>query len=315
MKKLLRKFFLGTDLPKEYICTSPAGISEQLHCYATIAGKEEDVTERFLFLGYQPLVMAFKANPVQLEQIAQQETVTLFFRPENSKTAVAELVLRPQGPPLKEAGILLFAGISGRHRFASAFHRFFRRIYETLKSEKKGNVHLNHHLYEEVKIAYSIPREICLITIGASECFNIFPTDLHGRGANGTYIISLRHGGKACAQAEEFRQLALWRMPVQSAAFVYSFGKNHMREPVSAKELPLTEKRSPLLHLPAPADALSCEELELAGTAGDFGVHRLLLFRTKGEMLQPSDNKLVHLHRSYVQWHLRKGLAFAEAER
>lgn len=315
VKKLLRKFFLGIDLPKEYICTSPAGIPGQLHCYASIGGKEEDLTEQVLFLGYQPLVMAVRAKTEQLNSIAQQETFTLSFRLPDTLHPVAKLVMRPQGFPLKETGILLFSGISGKHQFASAFHRFFRRIHTNLKKEKKGNVHLNHDLYKEVKIAYSIPREICLITLGANERFNIFPTDLHGRGENGTYIISLRHGGKTCAQAEEFGQLALWRMHVKSAMLAYSLGKNHMHDPAAAVQLPLTTARSPLLHLPAPADALSCEELELTGTAGDFGVHRLLIFRTKGEALKPDQNKLVHLHRAYVQWHLRKGLPVTITER
>ena len=59
---------------------------------------------------------------------------------------------------------------------------------------------LPDNLYKQVQIAYSIPRNISLITVGQNDRFNLFPTDLHGPVNEDHYIISLRHEGKACQQ-------------------------------------------------------------------------------------------------------------------
>ena len=310
MKSILKKALFGIDHPKEYICASAGEISGGLNCYALVNGEKILVTENLLFLGYRPLIMGWIT-----EKFDGKELTISFERKDNAKI-VAGLTLRLEKEiPLAEKTLFLFKGISSKQQFESAFHQFMFKWYDRFRPKQAGNIDLDPALYNEVKIAYSIPREIKLITLGNENDFNVFPTDLHGRAGNVEYIISLRHDKKACAQVMETGKLALWTVNAKHVAEIYALGKNHSRD-LSAKENhSFTTNQSPLFHFPEPFGAINCEELELQKTIADIGIHRILLFKSNSGSANSDPKRLVHLHRSYLQWHIKNGFAFTEAKR
>jgi hypothetical protein len=310
VKSSLKKLLFGIHHPKEYICAPAGEISGGLNCFAIVNGEKAAVTENFLFLGYRPLIMGWLA-----EKFDGNQLTVLFERKDNSET-VAKLNLKlVKEFQSGENKLFFFTGISSTQEFESGFHQFMFKWHDRFRSKGPGNIDLDPELYNQVKIAYSIPREIKLVTLCNEKGFNVFPTDLHGKVGNEHYLISLRHDKKACAQLEETGKLALWTVDAKHASEVYAMGKNHSQDLAPKEKFSFTENESALFHFPEPVGAIGCEEFEIEKIIGDVGIHRLFLLKSKSVPLIPDPRRLVHLHRSYVQWHVKTGFPFTEAKR
>ncbi|MEI9943390.1 MAG: hypothetical protein WDN26_04150 [Chitinophagaceae bacterium] len=75
---------------------------------------------------------------------------------------------------------VFYEALKGNHHFVSGFHQSMAAISNMLYNKKPGNVFLKGNLFSQVQIAYSVPRNISLVTLGENELYNLFPTDLHG---------------------------------------------------------------------------------------------------------------------------------------
>ncbi|MEO5641801.1 MAG: hypothetical protein ABIQ40_18875 [Bacteroidia bacterium] len=310
MKSILKKILLGITHPQEYICAAAGTISGGLDCYALVKNERINVTDTLLFLGYRPLVMGWITKNFEGKELELQ-----FVRKDN-QALVATLKLKTEKKiPLEEKTIYLFKGIASLQKFESRFHQFMFRLYERLRPKQNGNIDLDPELYNQVKIAYSIPREIKVVTLGKENKWNVFPTDLHGKAGASSYIISLRHDKQPCRQLIETGKLALWSVNADHAQGVYAMGKNHSRDFSSAENFSFTDSESPQFHFPEPAGAIGCEELELQSTIADVGIHRIFLLKPIHANSENDTSRLVHLHRSYLQWHIKNGFPFTEAKR
>jgi hypothetical protein len=310
VKSILKKLLLGIHHPKEYICASAGEISGGLDCFVFVNGEKIPANDDLLFLGYRPLVMCWIT-----EKFKGEKLTVLFQRKDNSeKIATLELKLEKEFL-LGEKRILFFHGISSAQKFESGFHQFMFKGYDRFRSKGPANIDLNPQLYNQVKIAYSIPREIKLVSLCNEKGCNIFPTDLHGRAGKEHYLISLRNDKKASKQFEEIKKLALWTINAEYAAEAYAMGKNHSLDLRGKENFSLTGNQSPAFNFPGPVGALACEEFELEKTLCDIGIHRIFLLRSKSVASVPDQRRLIHLHRSYVQWHIKMGFHFTESGR
>jgi hypothetical protein len=181
-------------------------------------------------------------------------------------------------------------------------------LYNRLYNKRPGNVFLENNLYKQVQIAYSVPRKICLITVGENNLYNHFPTDLHGKVTGKRYIISLRQQGHACRQVESSKKIALSDMPAAAFKKVYSLGKNHMQPLKEATQFDFDSARSQYFMLPLPKDVLSYKELELV-SAFVHGIHKILLFKIVHETtLTTKAETLSHVHNCYATWRYHQKL-------
>jgi flavin reductase (DIM6/NTAB) family NADH-FMN oxidoreductase RutF len=205
----------------------------------------------------------------------------------------------------QEAGdetILYYEGVKGSHRFISSFHQFIIQMYNRLYQKRPGNVFLPGNLYKQVQIAYSIPRNISLVTAGQNDLFNLFPTDLHGPVSEDHYIISLRHDGKACQQVLNTGSILLTQVHSDFYKTVYALGKNHMQEMKVKENYPFADGVSARLQLPLPQSALFYRELELRDSF-IHGIHRVMLFKTLyRQRFQDTPSTLAHIHNVYATW-------------
>jgi hypothetical protein len=208
----------------------------------------------------------------------------------------------------KGSHIAYYEGVHGNHHFLTAFHQYISEKYNQWYNQKPGNVFLHDNLYKQVQIAYSIPRQISLITVGSNDLFNLFPTDLHGPADDRHYIISLRTGGKACNQVQAAGKLLISAMQSQSYKTVYSLGKNHMQELKPATNFPFSVQLSETFNLPVPQQAGSYKELVLSDSFIQ-GIHSIMLFRIADHLqLEPPGNELVHIHNCYATWRYKNRL-------
>jgi hypothetical protein len=308
LKNILHKLN-GLSYPQEYLCLSHELFEHPLHLYLVENKKViKDITNHHSFVGYNPLIFSFLTSEITPSEsstinIAFSQKVLLpnaFF---SLKDAVAMLHLKKiREQATFEETIVYYEGLNGNHRFISSFQQYINQLHNRLYNRKPGNVFLSGNLLQQVQIAYSLPRNISLISVCQNEHFNLFPTDLHGPLSEKYYIISLRHQGKACQQVLSSKQILISQVDTKAYKSVYALGKNHMQEMAGKENYPFSNDLSPNFKLPVPQSALLNRELELF----DFfthGIHCLMLFKT--HFYSKTDNissTLAHIHNVYATW-------------
>jgi hypothetical protein len=314
----LNQLLTGLSIPQEYVCLPLEDLSQPLSVYLTIKNNSGvyDVTNDHVFLGYKPLVLLISLSDPAIEGI---ETVCLnfvagVFKPTtewngflSADNCVARLIVRK----IEHASLIeksfLFEGVHGEHAFLNSFYQLTNSLRERLRKRKIGNVGLPGNLYDQVRIAYAVPRIISLITLGNENRMNMFPTDLHGAVDQKHYVGSLRIGGKANHQVEQEGKLAISFMPVEQYQLVYSLGKNHMQEFASGKNFVLGKEGSNSFGIPLPVGALRYIELKRIRSV-DAGIHRIHLYEKVNEQNLCDGKTLAHVHQFYVQWRLDHNL-------
>ncbi len=300
----------GLSFSQEYLCLQPGSFEKPFFVFLTSHdGNIRDITRQHCFIGYSPLIIAIPCLP---GDTPPEENIGLLFSiNENfsAKDAVARLLLKKiKEQPASAVTIHYYEGVKGEHRFIPAFQQFIIQLHNRLYHKKPGNVYLRGNLYKQVQIAYSIPRNISLITVGMNESFNLFPTDLHGPAGKNHYIISLRNEGKACRQVMGCGKLLLSCVDASLYKTAYSLGKNHMQEMKEIGHFPFSSARSPFFQLPLPQKAISSRELELADSFMN-GLHHLLLFKVAGQQhFSGEESALSHTHAVPATWRHKKGL-------
>lgn len=310
MKKWIAKKIFGNIYSQEYLCLSRPP-DEPLR--TVISGNDIpscDVSGTHLFFGYKPLIMGLVAahNSPHEHVLRDAETLHLRFQSDRHGT-VARLTLQlMETLDFGAVSLLLYKGKSGAHRFMPFHQKLANSLRYSVQRLKKMDGHLPSNLYDQVRIAYAIPRKIRIITVGMENKYNLFPTDLHGAAGNGHYVISLRKEGKACRQVNEAGKIALSYIRPEFYQRAYALGKNHMRDLRPADEFPVSGYKSTILGLPLPESTTAYFELELYDTR-PIGIHQLHCFRILNH--QPMDfeaDELTHIHAYYANWRHRKGL-------
>lgn len=313
MQKLFNKC-KGLSYPQDYLCLALETFPQILHLYLVEEGRVlKEITALHAFVGYCPVVFALPA----LDEIKNKPLIETVFSPERlaagekyqRREVVALLVLKRLATPhTKTQALLLFEALYGKHRFLPALQQSAGQVYNRLYNRKPGNVFLPGNLFKQVQIAYSLPRKICLITVGENHQYNLFPTDLHGQVTNEQYIVSLRYIGKACEQVLTTKQLVLSEMKATAYQQVYKLGKNHMQPFKDAAAFAFSSELSKQLRLPLPEGFVSYKELQLEDSFA-AGIHRLLLFKIiREEKAQTPPETLVHIHNVYATWRQKKAL-------
>src|SRR5690349_15545956 len=186
LKKILNKLN-GLHYPQEYLCLAPESFEQPLHAYIVDDGNPiKDITKLHSFVGYSPLIFSLSSSATAS---IRSSTIKIAFTqyeldPNEAfkqKDAVAMLCLKKiKEQKTDNEVILYFEGVKGSHRFISPFQQFIIQLYNRLYQKKPGNVYLPGNLFKQVQIAYSLPRNISMVTVRQNNLFNLFPTDLHG---------------------------------------------------------------------------------------------------------------------------------------
>jgi hypothetical protein len=271
-----------------------------LSCAAMIGETIIPLERQPLFLGYKPLVMGIWDSPEKIQPIADAKTVRLVYRNKVTGVKVATLELTvDQLVAIENQQLILLKGISGVHQLETFGERMGFRINEWLSKKSPGNISLTPGEYDQLKIAYSVPREIRMLTVCCQKGCNTFPIDLFGPAGENHLVLSLRHVKESCRQLEQAENMATRIVPARYAPFAYLLGKNHSQK----------------WHKAVVPPEIALEEFELVRSIGDFGVHRLFLLRRKSAAVADSPERLMHAHISYVNWHKRQGFPLKEIAR
>ena len=268
------------------------------------------MTDKHLFIGYYPLIIAItcKKNSSSNHLIQNKNLLKSVFGASKDKI-IAQLILRKNNTlEFDKVKLYLFEGVKGSHRFLSKFHILTNSLKYKLTADKRINIYLKGNLYEQVKIAYSIPRKISLVSLGNKNKINIFPTDINGRIGKQNFVISLRKNGKANKQVKELKKIVLSEMAVDKYKEVYSLGVNHTKELRDKKEFDLSEELSQTFSIPLAKNAVRYFELEFINDM-QTGLHNLCFFKIVNSVnIVDSKSTLAHIHRDYAEWKINNGI-------
>lgn len=300
MFSIIKKKVLGVDFPQEYLCVAADKYAHPFRI--EIESMKLDVSEAHMMLGYSPLLIGI---PILTENGDEYITLNFLF---NEK--VIAFIRMKKISAIKAGNTILhvYEGIKAKHEFIPEFSKLLLGLRHYLRSLRKGNVRLKGNIYDQVRAAYSVPREISIVTTGPPGYYNIFPTDLHGRINEEYYADSLRTGGNAGKQVEDSGRMVLSRIDVTHYMQAYSLGKNHMAElkPIpSGGNMILSEK----FGLPVSVGALSYLELERISAEGLVkGIHKVHIFRIINEKILKKGSQLAHIHNYAAAWRVKNGI-------
>ena len=319
----IKQLFTGIVIPQEYCCLELEALDAPLKVILTTKEQSvvRDVTTSHLFLGYKPLIIGLQETSADETCLADHSEFCLTFIQGNFKSdakwkdfptdraAVATVILKKiQKSDFDGQSIYIFEGYLAKHRLLGTLHQFVNNLRERYRTRPKDNVGLPGNLLDQVRIAYSIPRKIRVITVSDGTLVNMFPTDLHGVIGRGYYVGSLRIGGKANAQVESLRRVVIAEVDASSYLEVYSMGRNHMMDLQNERRFMLHHKRSRIFNFPLPEWALRYREMIHIGSF-DHGIHRVHFYRiVHNDELENSGPTLAHIHQYYAQWRMDQGL-------
>jgi len=312
MKKQLKKFLLGITLQQEYLCININEFNKPLKLFTKNNESEKltDITDQHLFIGYKPLLIAIDKNYLNEGGLNSYKQLIISFQTEN-KFELAKLELNlVKEIKLDSCTCLIYEGVKGTSSYLNLLNKLINKIYYNLTSDKKQNIYLRGNLYDQIKIAYSIPRNIYLASVGSENLFNIFPTDLSGKFENEYFIVSLRSGGKANEQVSKYGKCMISVMKAESFRDVYNAGKNHMKELSDIEKIgvKVRNEKSAQLKLPVPKDAVEYYELSEIEHF-DIGIHVIHFFRiTNSHKLAHGESVLGHIHREYAEWRIKNDI-------
>lgn len=300
VKRILRKLFPSAFPVTEYVAAAAGGLPCMLKCQAVVEGKRIELQQEPLFLGYKPLVMGLYELPERIPDAAVSGSITLEYLNTASGKKVATLELRVDKIiPVESRLLILAIGVSANHSLESLWNRFAFRLNEALTKKPANNVDLTPAEYDQLKIAYSIPRPIRMLHVSKEEKGNAFPIDLFGWLGMAHFVLSLRHEKKSAQQVTEAGAIETVPAYATQAAATYRAGRFHSAEMVH----PLPPK-APYFNV----------DLHLQKVIGDYGVHRIFLLGTgpRPTHVRLHPEWLVHVHRSYANWHKRQGFPLKE---
>lgn len=322
MNPRLRKLLTGIAFPQEYVCLPLEGLRNPLNVYATAhdSSAARDVTSLHALVGYKPVLIVLPVADGAGPSAIEPELCLSFANGDfaldtrwedfpTSRDSVARLALRRiRDHRVDDLTLAFYEGTHGEHRFLNRVRRATNNWLEARKNKGVDNIDLQGNLYEQVRIAYSVPRLICLVSLGDQHGMNLFPTDLHGPIGAHHYISSLRLGGKACSQVERCRRIVISEVDAMSFRQVYAMGKNHMKDLTALRDFDLHPAPSASLGVPLPAGVVNYRELEWVNYL-EIGIHRIYCYRVLHSEGIASARRLAHVHKYYVQWRENAGLA------
>jgi flavin reductase (DIM6/NTAB) family NADH-FMN oxidoreductase RutF len=300
IRNQIKKLITGLTIPQEYICVD--GLHSPLTVFLLSQNKKINVTDSHLFLGYKPLIIGLPSLADSTEIINQRQIVLHF---EYNGIVLAKLVLEKVGEKiLGNRILLLFRGNHGEQHFLSNTHQWINRQRANWRVNAPNNVSLPGNLIDQVRIAYSIPRIISVITTSDGELLNMFPTDLHGPISEKYYAGSLRAGGFANEQVEKYKKIVISKVKISFYRQAYALGKNHMQPLRELSRFDVYTERSAIFGFPLPVAVTQYMEMEKIDSFEE-GIHRIHLYEVKSDqVVQSGQSALAHIHQYYAQWRL-----------
>lgn len=311
IKTSIKRILTGLTVPQEYVCIDKTDFQSSLSVLLRVKDHVFDVTETQLFLGYKPLIIGIvaKKGTTEFDLLSDSAMSVFDLTRDESKAPLASVSLKKiKKLPTDDYGIFLFEGVKGHHSFLNDFHQWINKQRRQISLRKKGNVDLPGNLYDQVRIAYAVPRTISVVTVSDGRDVNLFPTDLHGPAGDKFYLGSLRINGLANGQVEKYKKVVISEIGPEFFRETYLLGKNHMKDLAPFHRFDLLPEGSEAFGFPLPAGTVRYRELKQVHSL-DHGIHRIHVYEVVNEVqINKTTSTLAHIHQFYAQWRVDQNL-------
>ena len=307
LKSALKKILLNRTIPKEYLCVPKEKYAGSIRVFVKSGNYISDVTDSHSMLGYKPLIILINSEPFETEN-KLPEQLFLSFRVKH-EDEIAQLKLKKiDGCKFNCHSYSLYYSEKGFHKFSSPFVKLLQYYHYNFKAKREKNVFLNGNLLDQIKIAYSLPRKVSVISLFEIDLVNIFPVDINGEAGTNEFLISLRAGSKSTNQVKKIGRVVLCVMESSRCSEVYKMGKNHMKDMLSIKNFSIENERSELFNNPLPLGTIQYSELERIDSF-EYGIHEIHLMKIlNSKTLKENRPTLAHIHRDILEWRLRRNI-------
>ena len=307
LKSFLKKFLLNRTIPKEYLCVSKEKYADSIKVFIQSGENTFEVTNDHALLGYKPLIILINSTPFETDS-RLPEHLLLSFRT-IQEFEIAQLQIKKiEDCKFNCYSYSLYCSEKGLHRFSSPMVKLFQYFHYNFKAKRGENVFLNGNQHDQIKIAYSLPRKISLVSLFEIDLVNIFPVDINGEAGNSEYLISLRSGSKSSSQIKKVGRVVLCAIESSRCSEVYKMEKNHMKDMISIKNFSIENERSELFNNPLPLGTINYKELEMIDSF-EYGIHEIHLMKVlNSKTMKENRPTLAHIHRDIVEWRLRRNI-------
>jgi hypothetical protein len=300
----LKQFLFGIHFPSEYLHVAKESFTDTFEVYWLDEKKHfiTDVSSYHYLFGYRPVLIAINKSisKAPLESF-------LSFKLKGEEIALLKLELL-HDMPKEVAGIHFYRCTNGKHRFISNYLQWINSLLLKLKNNSLNDIEVFSNHYEQVRIAYSVPRTVAVITVSNGKFFNLFPLDLHGRLNGNIYALTLRENSKSSKQIEECKKILLSEMDIRSGDEIAVAGKNHIKEMQPSDKFAFSNSNSPTFNLPTPKNYSLYYELELFSMK-DLGFHRIYFFKIiHQQRISENHSTYAHIHRYAAEWRKKNNI-------
>jgi hypothetical protein len=300
IKSIVRNLKANFYFENEYICLDQNSVLPDISVIFKSGEKTIDVSREHLFLGYKPVIIAVPSSLIEGNSSSAE---ILFY---TGRSVCGSIKLKLTG--IDHPSLKIFEATEARHELLNIPLKIIHSLRQA-RADKNHPLYPDKNLYEQIRVAYAYPRKISVLVVKEEECYNVFPTDLHGP-VKGTkeYVISLREKGKAYEQVKRPSVITLSTVPSATYRDIYSLGKNHMKELRSFSELKdLLMKYGDNAELALSRDCSNFLVLKKK-REDKIGVHHLITFSIEESgIVNENADTLSHVHEYYASWRKRKG--------
>ena len=285
-------------MENEYICVNQHELTSQIKVLLRSENKSIDVSTAHLLLGYNPLIIAISKQELN----SPDGTYTLQFYTNELLCGIIKLQILP----MVHDSLCFFEGIKAKHSLLNPLQKLMHGLKQ-IRAAKSHPLYPDKNRYDQIRVPYSFPRNISVLTLRKGELYNIFPTDLYGEIFRGKeYIISLRENGKAYEQVKNADEITLSKVASHAFERIYLLGKNHMQDMKALAEFQNHLRESK----PDSKRSISkdCIQYRVLRNKHEIklGIHCLITFSIDEKIdLHLQNDSLSHIHEYYALWRKR----------
>ncbi|MEO8130272.1 MAG: hypothetical protein ABI822_24435 [Bryobacteraceae bacterium] len=306
MTKGVLDFLLATDGLPGWVCVGHSDPQAQLHVFLETSSGTFDVSRNHAIVGLKPLTVALSMENSHLPSLQCTHPQFVIREPDGGVLGRIKLQLS-QSLPVHSAHLCLFRTLSGHNHCAPALRREGTYLYERWKLSRDKNSDTPHMTASDLFnmwILHDLPRPVHLVSYGGMALGNMFPMDLLGLLASGTFVVGIHANSPAIPLWQRQRQIAVSAVPLRYKPTVYGMGRNHRRLFLDPSALPIPSSPSETFQIPVPDEALSVRELSIEQSL-NLGSHVLFVARTTKTEKRAEEPQMCHVHRFYQQFLMR----------
>jgi hypothetical protein len=300
---LIKHSLTGQHFPQEYLCLSFDKFIQPFSLFMLSGEKAIDISDQHCMLGYKPVLIGL-TMPSSIPFNSDALNCSIQLRNGNQVIGSAKFEIEYKQTFTSSTYYVLKLK-EGNHQLIASFYQNMNSLIENFRNKPKGNISIDKNSYRLLSMVYSVPRIIRLVTIGESELYNLFPTDLNGKIDDHHFSCSFRIDKLPSKEIVKLKRLVISDIHSGYYKEVYAMGKNHSRNLSLRENFPFSNFNSEKFDLPIPEYCIRYRELELMEFK-DHSLHRIFFFKTFFEKeLENSNDLLAHIHRFAAEWRLK----------